>query len=83
MPWPVILSALSLALLSAWMVVAQGWQPWLAFLVAGFGTMLLILALMMIVLLFSNERREIWNAFAMTVRNELNQSLKSFKFWKP
>lgn len=72
MPWPVILSALSLAAFSAWLVFTQGWQPWLAFLVMGFGAMLLILALMLIVLLFSNERREIWNAFTTSARPEMS-----------
>ena len=78
MPWPVILSTLVFALVSAWLVFARAWEPWPAFVVvniAAAGMVVSFIAALLVVAGREN-RAEVWRLIRQTFQDDLNQLLK-------
>jgi hypothetical protein len=78
MHWTVILTALTLAMISAWLVLVDGWQLWKVFLMVEFipGTILVVFTAM--VYFFSEDREETWQIFVTTAKNDWDEMLKTF-----
>lgn len=84
MPWPVILTVLTLTLASAGLVFLLGWKAWHAFLMVGL-TATGILAILMGALLVlggRENRAENWRVFTSTLQSDLDQVLKYFRIRK-
>ena len=83
-PWPVILTALTLALISAWLVFMCGWEPWKAFSAVGLTALGIIFALLAALMGFSGpeNRSEIWRIFRQTLRDDIDLLLKYFRIKK-
>ncbi len=71
-PWPVICTALLLAILFAWLILDQGWDQIHVALVIGIVSFGLCSLLLAICLLLSRpaERKEIFQAFTRTIRED-------------
>lgn len=84
MPWPVILTALILALVSAGLVFLRGLEPWFAFLMVGLTTVvaLVILLIALLILGGRENRAENWRVFRRTFLDDLDQMLKYFRIRK-
>ena len=84
MPWPVILSTLTFALISAWLVFTRAWEPWQAFLVVTFAAAGIVIALIaaLLVLAGRENRAEVWRVIRQTFRDDLDQVLKYFRIRK-
>lgn len=83
-PWPVILTPLMLALISAWLVFFLGWEPWKALSVvslASFGIIVVLLVALM-VLTGSENRAELWQLVWQTCRDDIDLLLKYFRVRK-
>lgn len=78
MPWPVILTTLTLAMISAWLVFMQDWVPWTAFLVMGLAAAGILIALLAVIMVLSGaeNRIEIWHVVRNTFLDDLDQLLK-------
>lgn len=82
MSWITILTALTLTLTTAILVVIYGWELWMAFgVVVAFsmGPILLLLAVLMW-LSPAADRAGIWQGFKVAFRTELAALLKSLRF---
>lgn len=79
-PWPVILTALTLALTSAWLVFMCGWEPWKAFSVVGLTAVAIIFALLVALIIWAGpeDRAELWRLSWQTCRDDLDLLLKYF-----
>jgi len=84
MPWPVILTALSLAIVSAGLVFLRGIEPWFAFLMVGLTTVVALVILLIALLIFGGRenRAENWRIFTSTFLDDLDQMLKYFRIRK-
>lgn len=84
MPWPVILTALILALISAGLVFLRGLEPWYAFLMVGLTAVVTLVTLLMALLIFGGRenRAENWRVFTSTFLDDLDQMLKYFRIRK-
>lgn len=84
MPWPVILTVLTLALSSAGLVFMLGWVPWHAFLIVGLtATGFLVILIGALLALGGRENRaENWRIFTSTFQDDLDQVLKHFRIRK-
>lgn len=83
-PWTVILTALTLALISAWLEFFLGWEPRDALIVVilfSFGIIVVLLAVLMILVGFEN-RAKLWLLIWRTCRNDLDLLLKYFRIRK-
>ena len=84
MNWTVILSSLTFALVSAWLVFARAWEPWPAFLlvtIAGGGMVVSFIAALLVVAGREN-RAEVWRVIRQTFQDDLNQLLKYLRIRK-
>lgn len=83
-PWPVILTPLTLALISAWLVLMSEWEPWKAFLVVACGALGIILLLLIALMIFSapedraDLKRQVWQ----TCRDDFDLLLKYLRIRK-
>lgn len=84
MPWPVILTVLTLAISSAGLVFLLGWEIWHAFLMVGLtATGILVILIVSLLLLGGRENRiENWRVFTSTFQSDLDQVLKYFRIRK-
>ena len=84
MPWPVILSTLAFALVSAWLVFVPAWEPWQAFLVATIAAGGIVVAFIAALLVVAGRenRAEVWRLIRQTFRDDLNQLLKYLRIRK-
>lgn len=84
MPWPVILTVLTLAISSAGLVFLLGWELWHAFLMVGLtATGILVILIGAVLVLGGRENRaENWHVFTSTFKNDLDQVLKYFRIRK-
>lgn len=84
MPWPVILTVLTLVLASVGLVFMLGWVPWHAFLMVGIvvAGILVILVSVLLVLGGRENRAENWRIFTSTFQSDLDQVLKYFRIRK-
>lgn len=81
MPWPVILTTLTLALISVWLVFMREWAPWTAFFVVGLVAAGIVIALLAVIMVLSDaeNRIEILRAVRQTLRDDVDQVLKYFR----
>ena len=81
MPWPVVLTTLTLALVSAWLVFIRNWEAWQAMLTVAFAAFGILGVLIVAILLLSDRdgRAENWRAFKETFDDDLDQMLKFFR----
>lgn len=78
MHWMVILTALTLALSSSFLVIVKGWELWQACLAIGCLASGIIFILLALLSLLSNENREtVWRSFRVTFRRDLNDLLET------
>lgn len=84
MPWAVILTTLTLALVSAGLVFLRAWEPWQAFLAVGVTAAGIIFTLLCTLLLFTarTDRADIRQAFMATLLDDLHQALKYLRIRK-
>jgi hypothetical protein len=84
MPWPVILTTLILALVSAGLVCLRGLEPWYAFLMVGLTTVVILVILLIALLTLGGRenRAENWRIFMSTFLGDLDQMLKYFRIRK-
>ena len=84
MPWIVILSTLTLALISAWFVFMRAWEPDQALLVVAFvaGGIVVVLIATLMVFAGRENRADVWRIIWQTFRDDLNQLLKYFRIRK-
>ena len=80
LPWPVILTTLTLLLVSAWLVLVSGWELWEAFGVVAVAAFGIISALLAVIMTLSSpeERTYIWQQLWVTCRADLDLLLKFF-----
>ncbi|MCL4470105.1 MAG: hypothetical protein M1547_02985 [Gammaproteobacteria bacterium] len=82
-PWAVILTVATLALVSAYLVFWEKWAPWQAVLVVGGAATGMILILLVAILFLSPDNRsENWRVFISTLQNDLDAMLKYFRLRK-
>lgn len=81
MPWPVILTTLTLVLASAGLMFLYGLEAWQAFLMVGVAATGSLVTLMAILLLVAkrDDREETWHIFMSTFRSDLDLVLKYFR----
>ena len=81
MHWMSIITALILALASAFLVFVMDWEPWQAFLAVGCSAIGIILTLVITILLISKgeDRAEFWKGCLHTCRDDIDQLLKYFR----
>lgn len=73
MHWAAILSALTLALVLSFLVIAKGWALWEASLaVGGLAIGIIFVLLISLLLLYRNDREALWRGFASAFRSDLN-----------
>lgn len=73
MHWTAILTMLMLALASSFLVLFKGWESWQAYLAVGSIAIGIILALLALLLLLSNDdRKVVWRSFVETFKRDLN-----------
>ncbi len=53
--WAVVITALALSLVSAWLVFSRHWEPWQAFAVVGFSALGIDLILLTALLIWSGK----------------------------
>lgn len=84
MPWPVILTVLTLSLISAGLVFLLGWEALHAFLMVGLtATGILFILIGAILVLGERENRaENWRIFTSTFLDDLDQVLRYFRIRK-
>lgn len=84
MPWPVILTVMTLVLVSAGLVFLLGWELWRAFLMVGIAAtgILVILVSVLLILSGRENRAENWRIFTSTFQDDLDQVLKYFRIRK-
>ncbi|MDP2198497.1 MAG: hypothetical protein Q8K01_07940 [Sulfurimicrobium sp.] len=84
MPWAVILTAATLAVISAWLVFYEGWEPWRAFMVVAVTAFVIIFSLLAAILVLSSpeDRAENWRIFTSTARSDLALMMKYFRVRK-
>ncbi|WP_041673265.1 hypothetical protein [Sulfuricella denitrificans] len=84
MPWPVILTTLTLALVSAWLVFIRNWEAWQAMLAVAFAAFGIISLLIVAIQLLSDRdgRAENWRVVKKTFDDDLDQMLKYFRIRK-
>lgn len=84
MHWIAILLALTLALISAWLVFLQGWDSWQALLAVTSSAVAILAVLMGALLIFAGRenRAEVWCAFTAAFREDLDQMLKHLRIRK-
>ena len=80
-PWLVIITALALASISAWLVFMRDWEQWKALSVVGFGALGIIFALLAVLMILAprEERSELWKQVWQTCGNDLDLVLKYFR----
>jgi hypothetical protein len=80
MPWTVILTTLTLALISAWLVLLQGWESWQALLVVAGFAFAVIGVLMGAILIWAGRgnRAEVWCSVKTTFWKDIDLMLKQF-----
>lgn len=85
MPWAVILTAATLAVISAWLVFHEGWEAWQAFLVVAVIAFVIIFSLLAVILVLSSpkDRAENWRIFISTAKSDLDLMMKYFRIRKP
>lgn len=85
MPWAVILTAATLAVISAWLVFHEDWEAWRAFLVVAITALLIILSLLAAILILSSpeDRAENWRIFTSTARSDMDIFLKYLRIRRP
>jgi len=73
MHWISIITALILALTSAFLVFIKNWEPWQAFLAVGCAATGIILTLLATILLLAKgeDRMTFWRSFKATFRSDL------------
>jgi hypothetical protein len=78
MHWMSIITALILALASAFLVFIKDWEPWLAFLAVGCSAIGILLTMVSAILLLStgNGRMEFWRGLHVTFRRDLEGFLE-------
>ena len=83
-PWPVILTALTLVLTSAWLVFMSGWEPWKAFFVVVCAALGIIAVLLAILMIWAGpeDRAELWHQGMKTCRDDLDLLLNYFRIRK-
>lgn len=81
MPWPVILTVLTLSLISAGLVFLLGWEALHAFLMVGLTATGILFILIGAILVFGERknRAENWRIFTSTFLDDLDQVLKYFR----
>jgi hypothetical protein len=73
MHWAAILSALTLALSSSFLVIVKGWTLWDAtLLVGGLAIGIIFVLLILLLLLFKNDREALWLGITSAFRSDLN-----------
>lgn len=84
MPWPVILTVLTLVLTSAGLVFLLEWEPWHAFLMVGLtATGILVILIGALLVLGGRENRaKSWRIFTSTFQSDVDQVLKYFRIRK-
>ncbi len=84
MPWPVILTVMTLVLVSTGLVFLLGWELWRAFLMVGIAAtgILVILVSVLLILGGRENRAENWRIFTSTFQDDLDQVLKYFRIRK-
>lgn len=84
MPWAVILTAATLAVISAWLVFHEDWEPWQAFLVVAITAFGIIFSLLAAILVLSSpeDRAENWRIFTSTAKSDLDLMMKYFRVRK-
>lgn len=84
MPWPIILTVLTLTLASVGLVFLLGWESWHAFLMVGIAATGILVILVSVLLILSGQenRAENWRVFTSTFQNDLDQVLKYFRIRK-
>jgi hypothetical protein len=80
-PWAVVITALVLTLVSAWLVFGRGWDPWKAFSVVSLAALGIILLLLTALLIWSGpeERAGVWQQVLHTCREDIDLLLKFFR----
>jgi len=80
MPWTVILTMLTLALTSAWLVFLQGWESWQALAVVACSAFAIVAVLTGVLLLGTGRgnRTEVWREIIGTCREDIDLMLKQF-----
>lgn len=77
MHWVAILSALTLALSLSFLVVIKGWALQKAILaVGGLAIGIILVLLIMLLLLFKNDREELWQSISTAFRSDVNGLFK-------
>ena len=80
-PWAVVLTALVLVLVSAWLVFSRDWEPWKAFYVVGLTALGIELILLTALLIWGDHenRAGIWQQFLHACRKDCDLLLKFFR----
>jgi len=80
----VILTALTLTLVSAWLVFTREWEPWEAFSVVGLTALGIVFALLAALMVLSTpeDRADLWRLIWQTCRNDIDLLLKFFRIRK-
>lgn len=84
LPWAVVLTTATLAIISAWLVFHDGWEPWRAFLVVAIMALGIVLSLLAAMLILSSpgDRARNWQIVISTARSDLDILLKYFRIRK-
>jgi len=84
LPWAVVLTTATLAIISAWLVFHESWEPWRAFLVVALTALGIILSLLAAMLILSSpeDRSGNWQIVISTARSDLDILLKYFRIRK-
>lgn len=84
MPWAVILTAATLAVISAWLVFHEDWEAWRAFLVVAVTALVVIFSLLAAILILpsSEDRAENWRIFISTAKSDMYLIMKYFRIRK-
>lgn len=84
LPWLVIITVLTLATVSAWLVFMRDWVPSVALFVVGFSALGFIFALLTVLMILAprEDRPELWKQIWQTCWNDLDLLLKFFRIKK-
>lgn len=83
MPWAVLFTTLTLALVSAWLVFVRDWEAWQAMLTVALIASVIVGGLIIAILLSDRGgRAENWRIVKETFNDDLDQILKYFRIRK-
>lgn len=79
MSWTAILTALCLSIVSAYLVMIEGWAAWQALLYVGGGALLLIMSLLVIVMISTPD--DDWRQFLDGIKHGFHEEWEAIIKW--